>query len=238
MIQPSITAQWRKLLLVNYEVDPKVLDPFLPYDTEYALWNNKCYVSLVGFQFLNVRIGGVPIPFHTDFDEINLRFYVRRKSAHIWHYGVVFIKEIVSLPIVTFVANTLFTEHYETLPLKHDMKVTPEKIAMEYQWKKHEWQSFSIESGPSSHMIEDNTEEHFLTSQHWGFSKANDHKTIEYSVEHPRWSAYSTRRFDIKVDFRGTYGDRFAFLDNATPESVFLTEGSDITLKKRVVLKL
>ena len=36
------------------------------------------YVSLVGFRFLNTRVLGVSIPFHRDFDEVNLRFYVRR----------------------------------------------------------------------------------------------------------------------------------------------------------------
>ena len=108
MIRPSIDAKWKKLLLVNYPIDKAYLEPFLPYHTEFALWNNACYVSLVGFLFLDVKIGGIPVPLHTNFVEINLRFYVRRKIKDEWRYGVVFLKEIVALPAVTFIANTFF----------------------------------------------------------------------------------------------------------------------------------
>ena len=114
-----LQAEWRKLAIANYAVDRKILREYLPNKTEIDLWNGICYVSLVGFMFQNTRVLGIPIPYHINFEEVNLRFYVRHKSQGEWRRGVVFIKEIVSKPALTFVANNLYKEKYETMPVNH-----------------------------------------------------------------------------------------------------------------------
>src|SRR5690242_7872403 len=116
-----LTAEWRKLAIINYSVDPAILAPYVPYGTELDYWNGKCYVSLVGFRFINTKLKGISIPFHTDFDEINLRFYVRHKASGIWKRGVSFIREIVPKPALALVANTIYREKYVTLPTKHNL---------------------------------------------------------------------------------------------------------------------
>src|SRR3954453_11964004 len=115
MSKVFLKAEWRKLAMANYAVDRKLLEKYLPYRTEIDTWDNTCYVSLVGFMFLNTRVKGLKIPFHTEFEEVNLRFYVRYRDGQAWKRGVVFIKEIVPRPMLTLVANTLYKEHYETL---------------------------------------------------------------------------------------------------------------------------
>ena len=97
-----LKAEWRNLIMVNYCIDADILKPYIPYKTELDLWNNKCYISLVGFMFLNTKVKGLKIPFHTNFEEVNLRFYVKYKEDNIWKRGVVFIKEIVPKPALTF----------------------------------------------------------------------------------------------------------------------------------------
>ena len=119
MASKFLTAEWRKLAIANYSVDPKILKPYLPYKTELDLWNGKCYVSLVGFRFVNTKLKGISIPFHRHFEEVNLRFYVRFKDPTGWKRGVAFIKEIVPKPALTFIANTIYREKYITLPMKH-----------------------------------------------------------------------------------------------------------------------
>jgi hypothetical protein len=118
-----LRAEWRKLAMANYAVDPKLFAEFLPAKTEIDLWNETCYVSLVGFMFLETKIKGIKIPFHTNFEEVNLRFYVRYKDRGEWKRGVVFIKEIVPKPALTFVANTVYGEKYETMPMGHRWKM-------------------------------------------------------------------------------------------------------------------
>jgi hypothetical protein len=77
-----LTADWRDLLMLNYEVEPGLLEQFVPKGTELDTFNGKTYVSLVGFRFRNTKYRGwIPVPFHSEFAEINLRFYVRRRNG-------------------------------------------------------------------------------------------------------------------------------------------------------------
>ena len=132
-----LTAQWKNLALFNYEVDAEILEKYIPNGTELDIWNGKCYISLVGFMFENVKLLGLKIPFHINFEEINLRFYVKRFENGEWKRGVVFIKEIVPKPALSFIANSVYKEHYETLPLKYSITENKSnKTDFVYQWKK------------------------------------------------------------------------------------------------------
>ncbi|MDQ3015169.1 MAG: DUF2071 domain-containing protein [Bacteroidota bacterium] len=229
--KPAIRSHWKNLLLINYPVDSRLLDPYLPARTEYARWNGECYVSLIGFQFLNLRFKGFRIPYHTNFGEINLRFYVRRKIGNEWRYGVVFIKEMVSLPMVTIIANTFFSEPYHTVPLRYSVHTNGDDIlTASYSFKNSGWNTFEINCGTQAEEMAVGSEMEFMTSQYWGYSKVNPKKTLEYEVLHPRWRVYPTIEYKVNLDFGKAYGEQFAFLSDAKPTSAFLAEGSDITL--------
>ena len=131
-----LKAEWRKLAMFNYVVDPKVLEPYVPPGTELDEFEEKCYVSLVGFMFLNTKLLGIKVPFHVNFEEVNLRFYVRRKEGTQWKRGVVFIKELVPKPAITFVANTIYKEHYETVRMDHQWNKTDSELDVNYSWWK------------------------------------------------------------------------------------------------------
>jgi uncharacterized protein YqjF (DUF2071 family) len=87
---PFLTAEWRDLAMLNYEIDAAVLRPFVPAGTELDAWGGRTFVSVVGFRFLGTRVRGVPVPGHRDFEELNLRFYVRRVADDGPRRGVVF----------------------------------------------------------------------------------------------------------------------------------------------------
>lgn len=218
--------------MANYTVDKKLLDPYIPAGTEIDLWNDTCYLSLVGFMFLNTRVKGLRIPFHSDFEEVNLRFYVRYKDNGEWKRGVVFLKELVPKPILAFVANTVYKENYEAVPMKHLWEMTGDALTVEYQWKKKQWNSIRVTTESAATPIAEGSEEEFITEHYWGYVKVNSTKTLEYGVEHPRWNVYKTIDQAIDVDFEDVYGTDFSFLENATPMSVFLAEGSKITVKE------
>ena len=231
-----LKAEWRKLAMANYSIDKKILDKYLPYKTEHDLWNTTCYVSLVGFMFLNTRVKGFRIPFHTNFEEVNLRFYVRYNEGGTWKRGVVFIKEIVPKPALTFVANTLYAENYETLPMNHRWEIKADSLLVEYRWKKERWNSLKLIADPNVGDIRDGSEEEFITEHYWGYTRISDNKTAEYGVEHPRWQVYTTKDYSIDVDFGIVYGLDFDFLKNEKPVSVFLAEGSEIAVKQGTMI--
>lgn len=114
-----LTAEWRKLAMINYIVDDRLLLPYLPSGTLLDYRHGQCYVSLVGFMFLNTKLLGVPIPFHRNFEEVNLRFYVKRKHGNEWRRGGVFIKEFVTKAAISLVANTIYKENYQTMKMNH-----------------------------------------------------------------------------------------------------------------------
>ncbi len=227
-----LTAEWRKLALAQYTVDPQILLKYLPPHTELDTWQGKCYVSLVGFMFMNVKLLGVNIPFHTNFEEVNLRFYVRYKDRKEWKRGVVFVKEIVPLPAITFVANTIYKEKYQTLPMKHVWIAQENQLEVDYLWKNKIWNNFQVVANPHSVEIASGSEEEFITEHYWGYTNIGNNKTSEYGVEHPRWQVYPVKSYKINADFGVNYGNDFAFLNHAQPDSVFLAEGSEIKVLK------
>ncbi len=220
--------------MVNYLAESGVLKKYVPVNTELDLWNNSCYVSLVGFMFLNVRIKGFKIPFHTDFEEVNLRFYVKHKDKNTnqWKRGVVFIKEIVPKSAIAFIANKIYGENYEAMPMKHEWKIFENNMRIEYSWKKDEWNSIEVISGTSDKEIEAGSEAEFITEHYWGYTKLRNSKTSEYGVEHQRWNEYKVLEYKIEADFGKLYGSEFKFLKNEKPVSVLLAEGSEITVNE------
>ena len=232
-----LTAEWRKLAMVNYVVEPKRLTAYLPHGTELDLWQGRCYVSLVGFMFLDTRLMGVPIPFHRNFEEVNLRFYVRHKDSEGWKRGVVFIKEIVPKPALTWVANTLYKEHYQTMPMQHQWKKSAENWEVTYQWKhRQQWQKMKVVAENTPVEIPKGSEEEFITEHYWGYSRVSKEKTYEYEVKHPRWQHYPVKSHLAKVDFERVYGAKFAFLNGQQAHSALLAEGSEISVENKRAL--
>jgi len=227
-----LEAQWRKLVMVNYSVDPEVLKPYVPYNTELDLWNSTCYISLVGFMFVDTKVMKMKIPFHINFEEINLRFYVRYDDDIEYKRGVVFVKEIVPRPALTFVANTLYNENYETMPTRHQWIEGDDTLTVEYGWKKGEWNTIKVAADKILTDIKPYSEAEFITEHFWGYTKINSRTTSEYEVAHPRWQIYPVNDFQVNVNFEKVYGRDFGFLQSQDPVSVYLAEGSEIIVKQ------
>lgn len=229
-----LKAEWRKLVIANYVIDPSVLEKYLPFGTQLDLWKDQCFVSLVGFRFVNTKMLGLKIPFHTNFEEVNLRFYVKRLENNEWKRGVVFIKEIVPKVAITLVANTFYKEHYETMTMDHHWSDDGVNRTVEYKWKKHKrWHSIQVEASSESSPLIPGSETEFITEHYWGYAQVNATKTNEYEVTHPRWDTYEVKKYSIEVDFGAVYGKEFGFLTGAQPTSVMLAEGSEITVEKK-----
>ena len=232
-----LTAKWSNLALINYEIDAKLLEKYVPKGTELDFYNKKCYVSLVGFMFEDVKLLGFKIPFHRNFEEVNLRFYVKRFENNQWKRGVVFIKEIVPKAALTFVAKTIYKEHYQTLPMQHSVSENAISNEFTYQWKTKNWNTISIETEKNPIEIEANSETEFITEHYFGYTKVNDKKTFEYEVKHPIWKQYNVLNSKIDVDFEATYGNEFTFLKDLEPTSRILAKGSEISVENKKEIK-
>lgn len=229
-----LIAQWNNLALFNYAINPEILEKYVPKGTELDLWNGKCYVSLVGFMFEDVKILGMKIPFHINFEEVNLRFYVKRIENGEWKRGVVFIKEIVPKRTLSFVANTVYKERYETQQMHHSVYKKNGSTEFVYQWKmQNKWQTIVVETEKNEVPIEVNSEAEFITEHYFGYTKVNAATTYEYEVKHPRWNQLNVTDSRVHVDFERVYGSEFGFLNNQQPTSVLLAVGSEVSVENK-----
>ena len=238
-----LTAEWRKLIMAQYEVEPQVLAPHLPPGLELDLYQGRSYVSLVGFLFDRVRILSIPVPFHTQFEEVNLRFYVRRLMPDgTSRRGVVFLSEIVPKPAITLVARTLYGEAYSTAPTAHrwssqgpDARAVrhgEQPLEIEYQWKHQRlWQRLAVRTGNDRESIPPGSLEEFITEHYWGYTPRRGGGTAEYAVEHRRWEVYPVQQYRIACDFGSLYGDSFAGLSERAPDHVLLAEGAPVRIR-------
>jgi uncharacterized protein YqjF (DUF2071 family) len=232
MTRTFLTAEWRKLIMAQCVVHPATLAPWLPPGLELDLYQGRCYVSLVGFLFDRVRVLGLPIPFHTRFEEVNLRFYVARTEPDgTRKRGVVFIREFVPRAAITLIANSLYEEPYATLPVRHSIVANPGVLTVSYSWRHAgNWHSVAVEADPIPQPIAPGSEEEFITEHYWGYTKRSRGNTSEYGVRHPRWQVYPIRNFTIEADFTALYSPAFASLTGQTPANILLAEGSAVSV--------
>ena len=226
-------ADWHNHLFANYAIDPKVLTPFIPEGIKLDFHNGSCYISLVAFQFLNTKVFGFPAFTKRNFDEINLRFYVKRTLSNgSERSGVVFIKEIVPSRLIAWVARTLYGENYVAMDMHHDIKSTSNlETKVIYGCGEHGLTNrFSAVVPPETETDGNDGLESYITEHYWGYSSFTRDRTVEYEVKHPKWAVQRVSNYSIDFDFESLYGTPYRFLSETEPTSVFFCEGSDITV--------
>jgi len=229
-----LTAEWRNLAMLNYEVDAGLLLPFVPVGTELDDWNGKVFVSLVGFRFLKTKVFGLTIPFHSNFEEVNLRFYVRRPGDDEVRRGVVFIREIVPRRAIALVARTFYNENYIALPMAHEIRATDDSgLAVAYRWRTGTgWSAIRLEVRGKSELASEGSHEQFITEHYWGYAPQPDGGCVEYRVTHPAWRVRSARRAEFDADVEDLYGKEFAAVLRGKQASALLAEGSPVTVMR------
>src|SRR5438034_6566211 len=236
MLKPFLTANWRYLAMLNFAVDPKILAPLVPVETELDFHNGQTFVSVVGFLFLDTRVVGLPIPLHRDFEEVNLRFYVRRKSANEWRRGVVFVRELVPRRAIALIARTFYGEPYAALPMRHVLEHKEGRVFAEYQWRRgRRWETLAMTASGEPQSAGQGSHEEFITEHYWGYTARRD-GCSEYRVEHPRWKIWNATQSEFDADVAALYGEQFAETLNQRRRSAFIADGSAITVQKRQML--
>jgi hypothetical protein len=240
-IEPTarfLTATWRALAMLNYAIDAAVLAPYVPAGTELDVWDGGTVVSMVGFQFLETRLLGIAVPFHVNFDEVNLRFYVRRLGPEGWRRGVVFVKEIVPRRAIAWIARRVYGENYVALPMRHEVRLPDASRAdgsVSYGWRwRRMWHHLTVRVGGTPVPAAPGSEEAFITEHYWGYARQPDGSTIEYRVEHPPWRVWPATSAELACDAAALYGPEFARALAVAPRSAFLAEGSPVLVRRGV----
>jgi len=228
--QVFLSAEWRDLVMLNYEVDRKVLNDYVPPGTVMDSFDGRTYASLVGFQFRRTKLfGSFPIPFHADFEEVNLRFYVRRKEGNEDRRGVVFIAEIVPKRAVAQIARLAYGENYVCLPMKHRVNTDGATKTAEYEWQLNgAWCKLHAHASAAPAPAEEGSLEQFITEHYWGYSTQRNGDSVEYHVSHVPWKVRTTTAAGFEGDASGLYGFELGKVLQRPPDSAFIADGSSV----------
>lgn len=234
-------AEWRQLLMLNYVVGPRILEPLLPRGTELDSWQGNHYLSLVGLMFLDTRVLGVVLPWYRQFEQVNLRFYVRRRVTGEWRRGVVFIKEIVPRRILALAARSLFHEPYEACPMMHqlDSGFCPRSPAGEIMYGWHlngRWNRLSAVLSPPWQTLQAGSEAQFLSERYWGYTARRSGVTSEIRITHAPWRVCAVSRPHLACDVRAVYGSRFVEPLAGPPASAFVADGAPVEVHRPALL--
>lgn len=231
-----LTAEWRYLVMLNYAVDRELLQPLVPVGTELDWYHDRTFLSVVGFRFVRTRVFRIPFPLHTDFEEVNLRFYVRRRADDGWRRGVVFIRELVPRRAIAFIARAFYGEPYSAFPMRHSIEHSASGIRAEYAWRRAgRWESLYATAEGQPQKIVPGSEEEFITEHYWGYT-ARRSGCYEYQVEHPPWSVWTATEAALDANVAGLYGPRFVSSLSGRPASAFIADGSPIIVRCRSAL--
>jgi len=227
-----LTAEWRYLAMLNFEVSPDVLSPHLPKGTELDERGGRHFVSLIGFLFLDTHVLRMPAFFHQNFEEVNLRFYVKRRVGGETRHGVVFIRELVALPFVAAMAKLTYNEPYRTAPMQHAIVETNAKLqSVEYVFGgPREQCRITMHVDGAAQALRPGSEEEFLSQRGWGYTRQRDGGTIEYKVQHPRWNVWLDARRELAGPLGEFYDEPFASILSGVPASSFIADGSPVAV--------
>ena len=232
--RPFLTAEWRHLVMLNYDVERAVVGPLVPAGTALDLWQDRALVSVVGFKFLSTRVLGVAVPFHRDFEEVNLRFYVRRDVPGAdARRGVVFVRELVPRAAIAGLARLAYNEPYRAVPMRSVVPATPVDAPgrLTYEWRTGAaWQRLAATAAGAPAVPEPGSEADFITEHHWGYTRQRDGSTVEYEVTHPVWRVWSAADPVLAADVVELYGRAFASALARPPVSALIAEGSPVAV--------
>jgi len=225
-----LAAEWLDLALLNYVVHLPLLQPFVPQGTTLSSFEGKTYLSLVGFRFCKTKLwGNLSVPFHSEFEEINLRFYVHRLVGGELRRGVVFIKEIVPKPAIALTARLVYGENYVSLPTKNRISAIGDNREVEYSWKHQgSWSRLFARSAVAPQLPAENSLEQYITEHYWGYSRQKSGRTLEYHVTHVPWRVQLASEARFEGNATALYGQDLAKVLSRPPDSAYIAEGSPI----------
>jgi uncharacterized protein YqjF (DUF2071 family) len=194
-------------------------------------------LSLVAFHFADNRVLGVPIPFAREYDQINLRFYVRRRLEDGgWRRGVVFLRELAPAKPVVAGARFVYGERYDCVPVT--ARVRPPGAAgtrggrAVYRWRdRHQVHRLAVDFHGPAALPGPGSLEDFLTDRHFGYVSA-ERATREYRVDHPPWRVWPATDARLSHGIADAFGRRFERALDRAPLSAFVAEGSRMELHR------
>ena len=236
--RPFLTASWTELVMLNFAVPGEVIARLAPPGTEPDFFAGEAYLSVVGFMFRDARFFGLGLPWHSRFEEVNLRYYVRREVGDAVRRGVVFVREIAPRPLVAATARWLYNENYVTRRMRNRVRLAGSVLAagdrVEYEWRtgrgsNRRWNRMAARAAAAPKLPEPDTLTEYIAEHYWAYVHTRDGGAAEYRVAHRPWRVAPAEEVVWDCDLAATYG-RTALAEYlaAPPVLAFVADGSPV----------
>ncbi|WP_132051609.1 YqjF family protein [Pseudocnuella soli] len=186
--------EWNRALFLHWKVPQDLLRPLVPPGLELDMHNSETWVSLVAFTMEQIRPRGLPaVGFVSNFEEINLRTYVRVDNKP----GVYFLSIEAGNGLFAFIARNLSGLPYETAAMLRRNGANQPYTSIN---KRRDFQlqaSFKIGSGQSQKSALD----HFLTEKYCLYLQKGN-TIYRYDIHHRPWNLYTVEQLQLKVAYR------------------------------------
>src|SRR2546425_3481080 len=232
--RPFLTAEWRHLVMLSYEVDLDVLAPLVPAGLALDLWHGRALVSVVGFRFLDTRVLGAAIAWEREFVEVTRLFCFRRDvPGGETRQGVVFVRELVSRLAVALLARLAYNEPYRAVRMRsatpRGASDAPGRLA--YEWRiGGAWEGLAATAVGAPTAPEPGSQEAFIPQHHWGETRQRDGGAAEYEVVPPPWRVWTAGGATLAMDVARLYGRAFAPALSRPPVSALVADGSSVSV--------
>lgn len=219
-----MTCEWKDLIIASYEIDKKILEPYLPSHTDVDLYKGKAIISLVAFTFSRSKFFGFHVPFHQNFAQINFRFYA--KSNIDGTKGVVFLKEFAPKPLIAFIGNKIYNEPYYYKSIKSIRKKKKDELSTTYMYK-------NLKAIAHSKLEKEDlvkgTLKHFIVDRYTAFIKNKKRKTVKYKINHKPWKTLKAHELFVDDRLLKLLPKKFK---NMKHISTYLVDGSSVSVEK------
>jgi hypothetical protein len=236
--RPFLTASWTELLVLNFPVPVDVLARIAPPGTEPDTFDGQAYLSVLGFMFRDARFFGLGLPWHRRFEEVNLRYYVRRETEHGTRRGVVFVREIAPRPLIAATARWIYNESYVTRRMRNNVRLAGPRLAagdeIDYEWQtgrphKRTWNRMAGRVAAKPLLPAPGSLTEFIIEHYWSYTHRRDGGTDEYRVAHRPWRVAPAEHVEWNCDLAATYGSSpLAKYLAAPPVLAFVADGSPV----------
>lgn len=236
--RPFLTARWTDLLVLNFAVPGEVIARVAPLGTAPDYFDGRAYLSVLGFMFRDAKFYGVGLPWQRQFEEVNLRYYVRREAELGPRRGVVFVREIAPQPLVATTARWLYNESYVTRPMRNSVRLASSRLGggdeIGYEWRTGSrgqglWNRMAARVAATPLLPAPGSLAEFIIEHYWAYTHRRDGGTSEYRVAHRPWRIAPVEDLEWNCDLATSYGETpLAEYLAAPPVLAFVADGSPV----------
>jgi uncharacterized protein YqjF (DUF2071 family) len=174
---------WNDLLFMHWRVPVDALRPLVPPGLQIDRFDGDAWIGVIPFHMTDVRPRLLPSPFASNFPELNVRTYVRRKDkAGVWFFSL-----DAANRLAVWTARRFFHLPYQFA----EMFTSCTDDVVRYRSRRAE--AFSVELkceykaiGPVFHSV-GGTLEHWLTERYCLFSTNSRGEIFRGDIHHEPW---------------------------------------------------